>query len=108
MPPFSLPGREIIPVGKKNKVDRHIIGNNLPLMLLNFQCKFFRTFLVIVLDAIGPYGWILRYRSNYKRQGWRGSLSYSLSMLVREGQLIADCRLGSKGLQNEGQLRSIS
>ena len=64
MPPFSLSGREIIPGWEKNKVDCHSMRNSLSLMLLNFQYNFF---LVIALDAIGPSGWIRRYRSNYKR-----------------------------------------
>ena len=41
MPLFFFRGGRPSPVGKKNKVDRHIIGNNLPLTLLNFQRKFF-------------------------------------------------------------------
>ena len=40
MPPFSYQGGRSSPVEKKNMVDRHIIGNSLPLMLLNFQRKF--------------------------------------------------------------------
>ena len=36
MPPFSCRGGRPSPVGKKKKVDRHIIGNSLPLMLHNF------------------------------------------------------------------------
>ena len=40
MPPFSCQGGRSSPVEKKNKVDRHIIGNSLPLMLLNFERKF--------------------------------------------------------------------
>ena len=40
MPPFSCRGGRPSSVGKKNKVNRHIIGNSLPLMLLNFQRKF--------------------------------------------------------------------
>ena len=75
MPPFSCQGGRPSPVGKKNKVDRHIMGNSLPLMLLNFQRKFYN-FFITALDAIGSSGSILRYRSSYKRQGWRGSLSY--------------------------------
>ena len=67
MPPFSCWGRKIILGWKtKNKVDRHIIGNSLPLMLLNFQrkfCNFFET----ALDAIGSFESILRFRSSYKR-----------------------------------------
>ena len=68
MPPFFYRGGRPSPVGKKNKVDRHIIGNSLPLMLLNFQRKFYN-FFVTALDAIGSSVSILRYRSNYKRRG---------------------------------------
>ena len=67
-PPFSCRGGRPSLVGKKNKVDRHIIGNNLPLMLLNFQCNFCN-FFVTALDAIGSSVSILRYRSHYKRRG---------------------------------------
>ena len=64
-----MPGRKIIPgrKKKKNKVDRHIIGNSLPLMLLNFQRKFCN-FFVTALDVIGSSVLILRFRSSYKRQ----------------------------------------
>ena len=68
MPPFSCWGGRPSPVGKKNKVDCHIIGNSLPLMLLNFQRKFYN-FFVAALDAIGSSISILRYRSSYKRRG---------------------------------------
>ena len=44
MPPFSFRGGRPSPVEKKNKVDCHIIGNSLPLMLLNFQRKFYNFF----------------------------------------------------------------
>ena len=44
MPPFSLPRRKIIPDWEKSKVDRHIMGNSLLLMLLNFQRKFYNFF----------------------------------------------------------------
>ena len=68
MPPFSCQGGRSSPVGKKmNQVDRHIIGNSLPLMLLNFQRKFCN-FFVIALDAIGSFVSILRFRSSYKRR----------------------------------------
>ena len=40
MPPFSCRGGRPSSVGKNNKVDRHIMGNSLSLMLLNFQRKF--------------------------------------------------------------------
>ena len=41
MPPFPI-GEEDHPRSeKKNKVDCHIIGNSLPLMLLNFQRQFY-------------------------------------------------------------------
>ena len=64
--PLFLPGRKIIPGRKKkNQVDRHIIGNSLPLILLNFQRKFCN-FFVTTLDAIGSSVSILRFRSSYK------------------------------------------
>ena len=68
MPPFSYRGGRPSLVGKKNKVDRHIMGNSLLLMLLNFQRKFYN-FFVTALDAIASSGSILRYRSSYKRRG---------------------------------------
>ena len=38
MPPFFPPGRVIVPGWKEmNKLDRHIIGNSRPSMLLNFN-----------------------------------------------------------------------
>ena len=42
MPTFFLPGRVIIPgrKRKKDKLDRHIMGNNRPSMLLNFNVNF--------------------------------------------------------------------
>ena len=41
MPPFFLPGRVIVPGRKKrNKLDRHIMGNSRPSMLLNFNVNF--------------------------------------------------------------------
>ena len=64
MPPISYRGGRPSPVGKKNKVDRHIMGNSLPLMLLNFQRKLYK-FFATALNAIGSSGWILRYRSSY-------------------------------------------
>ena len=67
MPPFSCQGGRPSPVRKKNKFDRHIMGNRLPLMLLNFQRKFYN-FFVIALDAMGSSGSILRYRSSYKSE----------------------------------------
>ena len=67
MPPFSCRGGRSSPVGKKrNKFDRHVIGNNRPSMLLNFQrtfCNFFET----ALDAIGSFELILRFIGSYKR-----------------------------------------
>ena len=68
MPPFSRRGERSSPVEKKkrNNLDRHIIGNSRPSMLLNFQrkfCKFFET----ALDAIGSFELILRFRGSYKR-----------------------------------------
>ena len=68
MPPFSYRGGRPSPVRKKNKVDHHIIGNSLPLMLLNFQRKFYN-FFVTALDVIRSSVSILRYRSSYKRRG---------------------------------------
>ena len=67
MPPLFLPGRKIIPGWKnRNKLDRHIIGNNRPSLLLNFQRKFWN-FFEIALDAIGSFELILRFRGSYKR-----------------------------------------
>ena len=67
MLPFSCRGGRSSPIGKKmNKLDRHIIGNSRPSMLLNFQrkfCNFFET----ALDAIGSFELILRFRVSYKR-----------------------------------------
>ena len=55
MPPFSCRGGRSSSVGKKrNKLDRHIIGNSRPSMLHNFQCKFCN-FYETVLDAIGSF-----------------------------------------------------
>ena len=65
-PPFPT-GEEDHPRSEKNKVDRHIIGNNLPLTLLNFQRKFCN-FFVTALDAIGSSVLILRFGSSYKRR----------------------------------------
>ena len=65
MPTISCRRGRPSPVVKKNKVDRHIMGNNLLLMLLNFQRKFYN-FFAIELDAIGSSGSILRYRSSYR------------------------------------------
>ena len=67
MPPFSCRGGKSSPVEKKrNKLDRHIIGNSRPSILLNFKrkfCNFFET----ALDAIGSFELILRFRGSYKR-----------------------------------------
>ena len=68
MPLFSYRGGRSSPLVKKNKVDRHIMGNSLLLMLLNFQRKLY-SFFATALDAIGSSGSILRYRSSYKRRG---------------------------------------
>ena len=68
MPPFSCRGGRPSQVGKQNEVDRHIMGNSLLLMLLNFQRKFYN-FFATALDAIGSSGSILRHRSSYKRRG---------------------------------------
>ena len=84
--PLFLPGRKIIPGRKKrDKVDRHIIGNSLPLMLLNFQRKFCN-FFVTALDAIGSSESILRFRSSYKRRGGEeiGYLTGYLRSIVGE------------------------
>ena len=68
MPPFSCQGGRSSPGWKKKrKVNRHFIGNSLPLMLLNFQRKFCN-FFVTALDAIGSSVSILRFRSSYKRR----------------------------------------
>ena len=67
MPPFSYQGGRSSPVGKKrNKFDRHIIGNSQPSMLLNFQRKFCN-FLETALDAFRSLELVLRFRGNYKR-----------------------------------------
>ena len=68
MPPFSCRGGRSSLVGKKkrNTLDRHIIGNSRPSMLLNFQRKFCN-FLETALDAIGSFELILRFRGSYKR-----------------------------------------
>ena len=66
MPPFFLPGRKIIPGRKKkDKLDRHIIGNNRPLILFNFNVKFV-TFFETALDAIHPFELILRLEAAIK------------------------------------------
>ena len=86
MPPF--PAREEDhPQSERNQVDRHIMGNSLPLMLLHFQSKFCNVF-ITALDAIGSSVSILRFRSSYKRQGGRGSLSYWFSMFIRQRRTI--------------------
>ena len=43
MPPFSCRGGRSSPIGKKKRTSLIVIfiGNSLPLMVLNFQCKFF-------------------------------------------------------------------
>ena len=66
-PPFPAEEEDHPRSKKKNKVDRHIIGNNLPLMLLNFQRKFCN-FFVTALGAIESSVSILRFRSSYKRR----------------------------------------
>ena len=61
-------------------VDRHIIGNNLPLMLLNFQrkfCNFFET----ALDAIRSFESILRLEAAIKGE-WVRRLVVLLVILV--------------------------
>ena len=67
MPPFSVDEEDHPRSEKKrNKLDRHIIGNSRPSMLLNFQrkfCNFFET----KLDAIGSCELIMRFRGSYKR-----------------------------------------
>ena len=41
MPPFFLLGKVIVPGWeKRNKLDRHIMGNSRPSMLLNFNVNF--------------------------------------------------------------------
>ena len=61
MPPFFLPGRVIVSgrKKKKNKLDRHIMGNSRPSMLLNFNVNFV-TFFETALDAIRLLELILR------------------------------------------------
>ena len=45
MPLFFLSGRVIVPGWKKkNKLDRHIMGNSRPSMLLNLNVNFFNFF----------------------------------------------------------------
>ena len=69
MPPFSCRGGRSSPVRKKkkkNKLDRHIIGNSRPSMLLNFHRKF-GNFLETTLDDIGSFELILRFKGSYKR-----------------------------------------
>ena len=66
MPPFFLSGRVIIPVGKKrNKLDRHIIGNSRPSMLFGFQCEFCN-FFETALDFIWLLELILRLEAAIK------------------------------------------
>ena len=86
MPPFSCRGGRSSSVEKKrNKLDRHIIGNSRSSMLLNFQrkfCNFFET----ALDAIWSFELILRFRGSYKRLvDW---LSYWLSTFLRQRRII--------------------
>ena len=89
MPSFSCRGGRSSPVGKKrNKIDRHIIGNSRSSMLLDFQrkfCNFFET----ELDAIWSFELILRFRGSYKRLvDW---LSYWLSTFVHQRRIIECC-----------------
>ena len=86
LPPFFCRGGRSSPVGKKrNKLDRHIIGNSRSSMLLNFQrkfCNFFET----TLDVISSFELILRFRGSYKRLvDW---LSYWLSTFLRQRRII--------------------
>ena len=63
MPPFFLPGR--VPGRKKDKLDRHIMGNSRPSMLLNFNVNFV-TFFETALDAIRLLELILRLEAAIK------------------------------------------
>ena len=81
MPPLFLPGRKIILGQKtKNKVDRHIIGNSLPLMLLNFQRKFWN-FFETALDAIGSFESIMSLEAAIKGE-WVRRLVVLLIILI--------------------------
>ena len=68
MPPFFLPGRVIV-LGqkkkKKEKLDRHIMGNSRPSMLLNFNVHFVTCF-ETALDAIRLLELILRLEAVIK------------------------------------------
>ena len=64
----------------KNKVDRHVIGNILSLMLLNFQCKFYN-FFETTLDAIGSFESILKLEAYIKGE-WVRRLVVLLVILV--------------------------
>ena len=66
MPPFSLPERVIVPGRKKkDKLDRHIMGNSRPSMLLIFNVKFV-TFFETALDVIWLLELILRLEATIK------------------------------------------
>ena len=66
MPPFFLSGRVIVPGRKKkDKLDRHIMGNSGPSMLLNFDVNFV-TFFETALDAIWLLELILRLKAAIK------------------------------------------
>ena len=69
MPPFFLLGRVIVPSWKKeNMLERHILGNSRPSMLVfsNFE---FSNFLECALDAIQSLELTLRLEVAIK--GWR-------------------------------------
>ena len=67
MPPFSCREEDHPRSEKKrNTLDRYIIGNSRPSVLLNFQRKF-SNYLETALDAIGSFELILRFRGSYKR-----------------------------------------
>ena len=63
IPPIFLSGRVIVPgrkkKKKKDKLDRHVMGNSRPSMLLNFNLNFV-TFFETALDAIPLLELILR------------------------------------------------
>ena len=66
MPPFFLSGKVIVPGRKKRgKLDRHIMGNSRPSMLLNFNVNFV-TFFETALDAIRLLELILRLEDAIK------------------------------------------
>ena len=66
MPPFFMLGRVIVPSRKKkDKLDRHIMGNSRLSMLLNFNVNFV-TFFETALDAIQLLELFLRLEAAIK------------------------------------------